>query len=71
MIMESFFKKYYNECEYCLLRHMKKTPFTWNYMWGKDMLDLVYTNKGVPFVLSTRDAQRHFVTFTDDLSRCG
>ena len=50
---------------------MTKSPFTGSCERGEGLLDLVHTDVCGPFKHATRDANRYYLTFTDDYSRYG
>ena len=69
--LESFDLKSDDSCELCLLGKMTKSPFTGSCERGQGLLDLVHTDVCGPFRVATRDANRYYVTFTNDYSRYG
>ncbi|KAI3700614.1 hypothetical protein L2E82_45250 [Cichorium intybus] len=70
-VLESFDLKSDDVCESCLLGKMTKSPFTWTCESGKGLLDIIHTYVCGPFRSTTRDANRFYVTFTNDYSRYG
>ena len=50
---------------------MTKSPCTGTYARGQGLLDLIHKDVCGPFRTTTRDANRFYVTFTDDYSRYG
>ena len=50
---------------------MTKSHFTSSCARGEGLLDLIHTDVYRPFRTATRDANRFYVTFTDDYSRYG
>ena len=70
-VLESFDLKSDDMCESCLLGKMTKSPFTGSCERGEGLLDLIHTDVCGPFRSTTRDANRFYVTFTDDYSRYG
>ena len=70
-VLESFDLKSDDSCESCLLGKMTKSPFTGTCARGEGLLDLIHTDVCGPFRTATRDANRFYVTFTDDFSRYG
>jgi hypothetical protein len=50
---------------------MTKTPFTCFVEHATDLLGIIHNNVFGPMSVSTCNAYRYFVTFTDDLSRYG
>ncbi|CAH1446112.1 unnamed protein product [Lactuca virosa] len=66
-VLESFDLKSDDSCESCLLGKMTKSPFTGTCARGEGLLDLIHTDVCGPFRTATRDANRFYVTFTDDL----
>jgi hypothetical protein len=55
----------------CLLGKMTRTPFTGAVERASDLLGLIHTDVRGPMSVATRNGYLYFVTFTDDLSRCG
>ena len=70
-LLESFDLRHDEVCESCLLGKMTKSPFTGTCERGEGLLDLIHTDVCGPFRSTTRDANRFYVTFTDDYSRYG
>jgi hypothetical protein len=70
-VLESFDLRSDDTCESCLLGKMTKSPFTGFCERGEGLLDLIHTDVCGPFRSATRDANRFYVTFTDDYSRYG
>ena len=70
-VLESFDIKSDDTCESCLLGKMTKSPFTGTCERGEGLLDLIHTDVFGPFRTATRDANRLYMTFTDDYSRYG
>lgn len=64
-VLESFDLRSNDECEYCLLGKMTKSPFTGSYERGEGLLDLIHTDMYGPFRSTTRDVNQFYVTFTD------
>ena len=48
-----------------------KTPFNGIMERATDLLGIIHTDVCGPMNVSTRNGYRYFVTFTEDLSRCG
>nr|KAJ0189120.1 hypothetical protein LSAT_V11C800391190 [Lactuca sativa] len=70
-VLESFDLKSNDSCNSCLLGKMTKSPFTGTCDRGEGLLDLVHTDVCGLFRVAIRDANRYYVTFTDDYSRYG
>ncbi|KAD3337408.1 hypothetical protein E3N88_32928 [Mikania micrantha] len=70
-VLESFDLRSDDTCESCLLGKMTKSPFTGFCERGEGLLDLIHTDVCGPFRSTTRDANRFYVTFTDDYSKYG
>jgi hypothetical protein len=58
-------------CELCLMGKMTRTPFTGFVERVTDLLEIIHIDVCGPMSVSTCNGYRYFVTFTDDLSRCG
>ena len=67
--MESFDLKSDDSCETCLLEKMTKSPFIGSCERGEGLLDLIHIDVCGPFKTATGDANRYYVTFTDNYSR--
>ena len=65
-VLESFDLKSDDVCKSCLLGKMTKSPFTGSCERGEDLLDLIHKDVCGPFRTAKRDANRFYVTFTDD-----
>ncbi|TLX69973.1 DDE-type integrase/transposase/recombinase, partial [Labilibacter sediminis] len=70
-VLESFDLKSDDTYESCILGKMTKSPFTGSCERGEGLLDLIHTDVCGPFRTTTKDANRFYVTFTDDYSRYG
>ena len=58
-------------CEPCLMGKMTKTPFSRTMERVNDLSVITHIDACGPMSVEARDGYRYFLTFTDDLSRCG
>jgi hypothetical protein len=58
-------------CDPCLMGKMTRTPFIGFVERAADLLKIIHTDMCGPMSVATCNGYRYFVTFTDDLSRCG
>ncbi|KAI3509033.1 hypothetical protein L1887_24056 [Cichorium endivia] len=70
-VLESFDHKSDDVCESSLLRKMTKSPFIGSCERDEGLLDIIHTNVCGPFRSTTRDANRFYVSFTDDYRKYG
>ena len=70
-LLESLDYESLDTCEACLMGKMTKTPFSRTMERATDLLEIIHTNVCGPMSVDARSGYRHFLTFTDDLSRYG
>ena len=59
-------------CELCLMGKMTKNPFSGTTERAIDLLEIIiHTDVCGPMSIDARNGYLYFLTFTDDLSRCG
>jgi hypothetical protein len=68
-LLESLDYESFETCETCLMGKMTKTPFFGSMERASDLLEIIHTDVCVPMSVEARGRYRHFLTFTDDLSR--
>ena len=61
----------FDTCEPCLMGKMTKTPFSETMERATDLLEIIHTDVCGPMSVEAPGASRHFLTFTNDLSRYG
>ena len=59
------------QCESYLCGKMTKSPFTGKGEQASEVLWLIHTDVCGPMNISARDGYVYFITFIDDISRCG
>ena len=69
--LESLDYESLDACEPCLMGNMTKTPFSGTIERATNLLEIIHTNVCSPMSVDARGGYRCFLTFTDDLSRCG
>ena len=60
-----------SSCESCLLEKMTKSSFTRKGERASDVLGLIHTDAYGPMSTCAREGYSYFITFTDNLFRCG
>ena len=65
------FSESLDACEPWLMGKMTKTPFSGTMERATDLLEIIHTDVCSPMSVEARGGYRHFLTFTDDLSRYG
>src|SRR5215216_802985 len=69
--LESLDYESFDTCKPCLMGKMIKTPFFGTMERATDLLGIIHTDVCGPMSIDARGGYRHFLTFTDDLSRYG
>src|SRR5215216_1060524 len=70
-LLESLDYESFDACEPCLMGKMTKTPFSRTMERANDLLEIIHTDVCGPMSVESRDGYCYFLTFTDDLNRCG
>ena len=70
-LLESLDYESLGACEPCLIGKMTKTLFSGTMEWANDLLVIIHTDEYGPMSVEARGGYRYFVTFSDDLRRCG
>ena len=70
-LLESLDYESFNACEPCLVSKMTKTPFSRTMERATNLLKIIHTDVCGPMSVEARDGYHYFLTFTDDLIRCG
>ena len=70
-LLESLDYESLGACEPCLMGKMTKTPFSGTMERATDLLEIIHTDVCGPMSIDARGVYHNFLTFVDDLSRCG
>ena len=70
-LLESLDHESFDTCEPCLMSKMTKNPFSGTMEQANDLLEIIHTDVCGPTSIEAHGGYHYFLTFTDDLSRCG